>query len=131
VGSQDIRGFQRGNAPAGLDHGQDAEQTSAWARIFAGGEDPANYVVRMRMLLARFPGSPDIGQLAGKFSGEVRLLRSMVGTGVAATVISTALPPGTGSSRCTGPLARLRSPIRLARGIGWSRPRPLLCPPRS
>jgi len=68
---------------------KDAEQESAWARIFAGGEDPANYVVRMRMLLARFPGSPEITQLAGKFSGEVRLLRGMVGTGVAATAVST------------------------------------------
>jgi hypothetical protein len=68
---------------------KDAEQESAWARIFSGGEDPANYVVRMRMLLDRFPGNPEIGQLSGKFSGEVRLLRGVVGTGVASTVIST------------------------------------------
>jgi hypothetical protein len=89
---------------------KDAEQESAWARIFSGGEDPANYVVRMRMLLDRFPGNPEIGQLSGKFSGEVRLLRGVVGTGVASTVISTA---GNGVFPVYGPTGPPSQPYQI------------------
>lgn len=64
------------------------EETSAWARIFSGGEEPANYVVRMRMLLTRFPDSPQIAQLGEKFFGEIRTLRAVVGAGVANTGVS-------------------------------------------
>jgi hypothetical protein len=65
-----------------------AEETSAWARIFNGGEEPANYVVRMPMLLARFPDSPEIARLGERFSGELRTLRTVVGAGVANTGVS-------------------------------------------
>lgn len=70
---------------------QHVEETSPWARIFSGGEEPANYVVRMRMLLARFPHSTEIGQLGTKFSGEIRDLRVVVGAGVGNTVGSLAV----------------------------------------
>jgi hypothetical protein len=81
--------FNEGMRPLASTMVKDAEQTSAWTRIFAGGEEPANYVVRMRMLLAKFPDSQEIGQLVDKFSGEVRLIRGVVGTGVATTAVST------------------------------------------
>ena len=61
------------------------EETSAWARIFSGGEEPANYVVRMRMLLAKFPDSTEIAQLGDKFAGEIRTLRAVIGAGTAVT----------------------------------------------
>jgi hypothetical protein len=82
-----------------------AEETSAWARIFSGGEEPANYVVRMRMLLARFPDSPQIAQLGEKFSAEIRTLRTVVGAGVANTGASMAANGGV--------------PVSLPDGGGW------------
>ena len=61
------------------------EETSAWARIFNGGEEPASYVARMRMLLAKFPDSREIAQLGNKFAGQIRALRVVIGAGVADT----------------------------------------------
>jgi hypothetical protein len=67
-----------------------AEESSAWARIFSGGEEPARYVVQMRMLLARFPDSPEIAQLSSKFTKEIWTLRGVVGPGITVSAAGAA-----------------------------------------
>jgi hypothetical protein len=68
---------------------KDVEEKSAWSRIFSGGEEPANYVARMRMLLQRFPDSAEITRLGSRFSKEIWMLRGVVGAGT--TVTSSAI----------------------------------------
>jgi len=92
--------FNEGMRPLASAMVKDAEETSAWSRIFSGGGEPASYAVRMRMLLARFPDNPQIAQLGAKFSGEMRTLRFAVGSGVAVTAVSTA---GNGGLPVYGP----------------------------
>ena len=78
-----FRDYNEGIRPLASTIVKDAEETSAWCRIFAGGEQPARYAVQMRMLLAHFPDSPEIAQLGEKFAGELRQIRSVVGTSTA------------------------------------------------
>ncbi|HEX6518887.1 MAG TPA: hypothetical protein VF070_02585 [Streptosporangiaceae bacterium] len=79
---------------------KDAEESSAWARIFSGGEQPAKYVVQMRMLLARFPDSPEITQLGSKFTNEIWTLRGVVGSGTAVSAVGVL---GNGIVQVPGP----------------------------
>jgi hypothetical protein len=58
------------------------DESSAWQRIFNGGHEPALLVQRMKMLVEKFPGSPEIRQLAGQFRGQIWQLRGVVGAGV-------------------------------------------------
>jgi hypothetical protein len=67
--------------PSALAKGVDG--SSAWQRIFNGGHEPALLVQRMKMLVTKFPASPEIRQLAGQFRGQIWQLRGVVGAGVA------------------------------------------------
>jgi hypothetical protein len=84
-----FRDYNEGIRPLASTIVKDAEETSAWRRIFAGGEEPARYAVQMRMLLARFPDSPEIAQLGEKFAGELRQVRYVVGAGTATSAAVT------------------------------------------
>jgi hypothetical protein len=87
--SREFSDFNAGMRPLASEMIKDVEETSAWSRIFAGGEEPATYAAKMRMLLARFPDSPDITQLGARFSKDIWMLRGVVGTGTAVTSTAT------------------------------------------
>jgi hypothetical protein len=67
------------------------DKTTAWDRIFNTGEEPAKLAQKMNMLVARFPKSPEIDQLAGKLNGQLWRLRGVVGAGTAASSAGMAL----------------------------------------
>jgi hypothetical protein len=84
-----FKDYNEGMRPLASTIIKDAEETSAWRRIFAGGEEPARYAVQMRMLLTRFPGSPEIAQLGEKFAGELRQIRYVLGVSTATSAAVT------------------------------------------
>lgn len=115
--SREFDGFNETMRPLASTMVKEVEETSAWSRIFSGGEDPANYVVRMNMLLERFPDSTEIAQLGSKFSKNIWMLRGVVGTGTAVTSSAIAangvLPVYKVDGQEIGPLYRVAAWDRL------------------
>lgn len=88
--ARNLNDFNEGMRPLVSGVVKEAEETSSWSRIFAGGEEPAKYAVQMRMLLSRFPDSPEIAQLGARFSQQLNWIRAVVGAGSAFAVVPPA-----------------------------------------
>jgi uncharacterized protein YlxW (UPF0749 family) len=61
---------------------KDLEETSAWSRIFNGGEEPANLAVKMAKLAEKFPDSQEILDFSAKFSSQLTKIRLIIGSGI-------------------------------------------------
>jgi hypothetical protein len=91
-GSQFLNDFQDALRPMATTMVKDIEEKDAVLRAIRGGEELGNYVAKMNALTKVFSDSPEIGQLAARFSTEMNQARAVVLSGVVSSAGGVVAP---------------------------------------